>query len=479
VGRGPYGRIATIRFLGETTDAGRDRPEYDRAHVREGDLPMMRIFVRVAFASWAPLALAADGDVDLAFGGAGQVTIARPPGIPTAPTPVGDVLGLADGSYLWSIANRNASVWVGRTRHDGSADTAFGGDGTGHLALTGCIDFAPTFLAPDDAGGAYVWTGACLVHVEADGTIAAGFGGVSLTGNGDYAIVDFARDAAGRFVLAATTGRTWDVLRFESDGVTPDAKFGVDGHIRIDVPATNDLRAIHTLAIRYDGGLFVAGWRGNTSGPNLVVAALTESGALDPEWNGGAIVDLDPPSEQSGIEATALAIDADGTLVVGGFSISGGVGCCLLLTRLGPDGAIADAFGMRLYDLGNTSLGSFFEGRDAVTLRRDGSILFATTAFPFDPQHRTQFVLLRADRNGVLDVNFGNAGWRGYTFADPSGTGQTGDYDQLHAIAADGESVLMFGRTFFEDNSNGVDYVSMVRATFAPDDRLFSSGFDP
>jgi uncharacterized delta-60 repeat protein len=443
------------------------------------ELPMMRIIVRAAFASWAPLALAADGDVDLAFGDAGQVTIARPSGPPTASTPVGDVLGLADGSYLWSIANRNAIVWIGRTRRDGSADTAFGGDGTGHLALTGCIDFAPTFLAPDDAGGAYVWTGACLVHVEADGTIDAGFGGVSLTGNGDYAIVDFARDAAGRFVLAATTGRTWDVLRFESDGVTPDAKFGVDGHIRIDVPATNDLRSIHTLAIRDDGGLFVAGWRGNTSGPNLVVAALTESGELDPEWNGGAIVDLDPPSEQSGIEATALAIDADGTLVVGGLSLSGRVGCCLLLTRLGTDGAVADAFGVKLYDLGNTPLGSFFEGWDALALRRDGSILLATTGFPFAPEHRTQFLLLRTDRNGVLDESFGDVGWRGYTIADPSGTGQSGDYDQLHAIAADGESVLMFGRTFFEDNSNGIDYVSMVRATFVPADRVFANGFEP
>jgi uncharacterized delta-60 repeat protein len=439
---------------------------------------MRRVFASTALALSASLALAAAGDVDLAFGDAGQVTIARPPGMPTASTPVGDVLGLADGSYLWSIANGNASVWIGRTRHDGSADTAFGSDGAGYLALTDCADFAPTFLADDDAGGAYVWTGACLVHVDAKGAIDTGFGGVPLTGNGDYAIVDFARDAAGRFVLAATTGRTWDVLRFEPDGVTPDADFGADGHVHIDVPATNDLRSINALAVRDDGRIFVAGWRGNTSGPNLVVAALTESGALDPEWNGGAIVDLDPPSGQSGIEATALAIDADGTLVVGGLSISGRVGCCLLLTRFEASGTMADAFGMRLYDFGNTSLGSFFEGSDAVTLRNDGSILLATTAFPFAIEHRTQFVLMRTDRNGVLDTSFGDAGWRGYTIADPSGAGQSGDYDQLHAIAADGESVLMFGRTFFEDNSNGLDYVSMVRATFAPADRLFASGFD-
>jgi len=34
------------------------------------------------------------------------------------------------------------------------------------------------------------------------------------------------------------------------------------------------------------------------------------------------------------------------------------------------------------------------------------------------------------------------------------------------------------GRTFFEDNSNGLDYVSMVRTTFAVADQIFASGFD-
>ncbi|HJU38979.1 MAG TPA: hypothetical protein VJ724_05350 [Tahibacter sp.] len=431
-----------------------------------------------AFALFAPFALAADGDVDLAFGDAGQVTIARPPGAPTSPTPVGDVLGLADGSYLWSIANENASVWLGRTRRDGSADATFGSDGTGRVALTGCIDFAPTFLASDDAGGAYVWTGACLVHVEANGAIDAGFGGVPLIGAGDFAI-DFARDAAGRFVIAATTGLTWDVMRFAPDGVTPDAGFGGDGHVRIAVPATNNLRGINALAMRDDGRIVVAGWRGNASGPNLVVAALTESGKLDPYWNGGAIVDLDPPVGQAGIEATALAIDADGTLVVGGFAASGRVGCCLLLTRLDAAGAVVADFGLRLYELDDTALGSFFEGRDALALGSDGRILFATTAFPFAVEHRTQFVLMRTTANGVLDERFGSGGWRGYTIADPDDAGQSGDYVQLHAIAAGADSVLLFGRTFFEDNSNGLDYVSMVRTTFEPADRLFESGFDP
>lgn len=438
---------------------------------------MPRTLAFVLFVLCSPLAVTADGDVDPTFGG-GQVTIARPTDFPTAPTPTGDVLGLADGAYLWIMANQDSTTWIGRTLHDGSADTAFGTDGSGRVTLSDCIDFTPTFLADDGAGGAYAWTGACIVHVEPDGSLEAGFGGVPIVGT-DYYIADFARDASGRFVFAATTGQTWDVLRFESDGVTADATFGTDGHVRIDVAATNSLRGVNALVVRDDGRIVTVGWRGNDHGPNLVVAQLTESGELDPAWNGGTVVDLDAPLAQPGIEATAVTIDWDGSIVVGGFEASGMQACCLLLTRFDTSGAIVADFGLREYQLSDdTSLGSFFEGRDAVTIRRDGSIVLATTAFPFSGNHRTQFVLTKTDANGVLDATFGNGGWRGYTIADPDNAGQSGDYDQLHAVVARDDSVLVFGRTFFEDNSNGLDYVSMVRATFAMPDRIFANGFD-
>jgi len=428
-------------------------------------------------AALCPLACAADGDVDLTFGG-GQVTITRPPGFPTAPTPTGDVLRLADGAYLWIMANQDATVWIGRTLQDGSADAAFGSEGTGRVTLDDCIDTdVPSFLADDGAGGAFAWTGACVVHVEADGSLDANVGGVPIVDD-TYRVADFARDASGRFVFAATTGQTWDVLRYEADGITPDAAFGSDGHVRIAVTATNNLRGVNALAVRDDGHIITAGWRGNDHGPNLVVAALTESGELDPQWNAGAVVDLDAPLGQPGIEATALAIDADGSLVVGGFEASGSQTCCLLLTRFDATGAIVADFGLREFSLEDTTLGSFFEGRDAVAIRGDGTILFAVTAFPFMGNHRTQFVLTKTDANGALDATFGDGGWRGYTIADPDGVGQTGDYDQLHAIAVADDSVVVFGRTFFEDGSNGADYVSMVRATLAAPDRIFVSGFD-
>ena len=64
-----------------------------------------------------------------------------------------------------------------------------------------------------------------------------------------------------------------------------------------------------------------------------------------------------------------------------------------------------------------------------------------------------------------------------YTIAEPDGVGQEGDYDQLHAIGydRDDDRLLVLGRTFFEDNSTGDDYVTLVRARF---DLVFADGLD-
>jgi hypothetical protein len=92
-----------------------------------------------------------------------------------------------------------------------------------------------------------------------------------------------------------------------------------------------------------------------------------------------------------------------------------------------------------------------------------------TTAFSCE-QHCVEsphaFTPVRADRNGEFDPTFSNGGWRGYTIADPTGSEQSGDYDQRPPMVYADGSALLFGRTFFEDDSNGLDYISIVRVSF-------------
>lgn len=429
-----------------------------------------------ALALVACAAQAGDGNPDQDFGDGGQVTILRPPDAATATAPTGDVAAMPDGRFLWIMANEDGSVWVGRASHEGAADVAFGSDGSGHVTLTDCARFSTTRVLAESGGGATVWSGRCLLRLDSTGNVVADFGGKPLP-DAQFLASAFARDHAGRFLLAGTSAQQWRVLRFAADG-TPDPDFGDQGAATVSIPATNNLRGLNAMAIRDDDRIVLGGWRGNTSGPNLVVAQLDATGDPDPGWNGNGLADVDAPSGQSGIAATAVAIGADGNVLVAGTAFSGSVGCCLLLAKFDGGGQLMPAFGMRLFGLENTSLVAFFEARDALNVLPDGRILFGTTAFPVDAhpeEHRTQFILIRTKPDGSFDPTFGNGGWRGYTISDPTGTGQSGDYDQLHAVAVDEKSVLLFGRTFFEDNSNGRDYVSMVRAVL---DAIFANGWD-
>ncbi|MEO8460835.1 MAG: hypothetical protein ABI451_09920 [Dokdonella sp.] len=417
---------------------------------------------------------AADGDLDPGFGSNGQVTIVRPQN-QTSSSITGDVGALADGRFLWAQATGDFSVFVGRGLADGSADTNFGGDHSGRVTLTGCARNANTRLIGYNDGSAVVWAGACLLRVDANGSVDASFG-TGAQPPSSFVAAGLLASHSGGFVLAGMLGSQWQVYRFAANG-TLDASFGSSGGVSVTIPSTNNLLTLEALALRDDDRIVLAGSRGNTHGPNLVVAQLSSAGAPDPAWNTTGIVDIEAPSGYQTLYASALRIDRDGSVIVGGRGSNGSVACCLMLTRLDASGQVMPAFGLRIFPLaGVLGMYSFFENRDALAVLPHGRILFVTTTFPSAvPQsaHRTQFTLVRTLADGNLDNTFGNNGWRGFTIADPSASGQAGDYVQAHALAYANGSALLFGRTFFEDNSNGLDYVTLARARF---DDLFADG---
>jgi uncharacterized delta-60 repeat protein len=415
------------------------------------------------------VALAADGEQDAAFGTDGQLTITRVggDGSVTGMEPTGDLVVLPDGRFLWAAPLKDGSLWIGRALRDGAADAGFGDDGSGRVRLHACTDTREARLVTEADGGVVAWTGACLVKLRGDGSLDAAFGAGPQPPAGLRA-AGLARDGEGRFLLAGTSGSRWLVYRFLADG-TLDSAFGLAGEVEVTVPATNNLRELHAMVLRAEGRIVLGGLRGNTHGPNLVVAQLLADGTPDPAWDGDGLVDMEAPDGYQTLSANALVLDRDGSLVVGGMGSDGGVSCCILLARLDTAGQLVPGFGLRLFRLdGSPPLGGFFEQRDSVFIQPDGRIVVATAAFPFIPpfENRTQYALVRTLSDGSVDTGFGTAGWTSYGIHDPSGSGQTGDYNQLHATAWHGGGLLMLGRTFFEDNSNGEDYVSLVRAPF-------------
>jgi uncharacterized delta-60 repeat protein len=438
-----------------------------------------RFFAALFACAWLTSAHALDGDADPNFGTNGQVVITRPfitGGNPSKPT--GDLVMLADGRYLWSAPIDDGRVWVGRAFRKGSADTTYGTEGNGRITLPACGTLRNVRMVEDGADGLVVWASACLVHLQADGSIDATFGGAALPPDGYFA-VGLARDSAGRYVLAGEEGAQLKVYRFDANGLA-DTTFGGTGNVEVVVPAMFSLRDLNALVVRPDGRIIVAGARGNSHGPNLIVAQLNTDGTPDLSWNSTGLVDITAPEGYQTMIANALALDDDGSLIVSGIGSNGSTSCCILLARFDSGGQLVPSFGLRIFQLsGQPSIFPFFEQRDGVVLLPNHRIMLGTISFPFSAPfgHRTQFTLVRTFTDGSLDTSFGHDGWNSYTIADPVGVGQDGDYDQMHAIGYDrsDDSMLILGRTFFEDNSTGDDYTSLVRARF---DLIFADGTD-
>jgi uncharacterized delta-60 repeat protein len=442
----------------------------------------MKRLAAIAACSMAALASpvhALDGDVDPGFGTNGQVAITRPPdsgGNNTKPT--GDLLVLDDGRYVWAVPLDDGSTWVGRALRDGTPDATFGDAATGRVTLPACGIARTVHVVGDGGDGYVVWASACLVHVFANGDVDSAFGGALAPANG-FLAAGLERDADGRYVLAGDEGPLLMVYRFGTNG-SADPQFGIAGHVQVTTPATNGVADLYALVVRPDGRILVGGSRGNTHGPNLIVAQLNADGTPDTGWNGNGLVDIEAPDGYQTMIAKALALDDDGGVVVSGVGSNGSTSCCILLLRLDASGQIVPSFGMHIFQLSTQpSIFPFFEQRDGLVLLPNRRIMIGIVSFPFFPPftHRTQYTLIRTFADGSLDTRFGHDGWNSYTIADPAGDGQEGDYDQMHAIAydRDDDSMLVFGRTFFEDNSTGDDYVTLVRARF---DLIFADGVD-
>ena len=417
-------------------------------------------------------ALHADGGTDPGFGDGNQVLVERPVEFGNGQAWVGDVATLADGRILWTMENGIGALWVARMLRDGQPDPSFAGNGL--LLLDDCVSSRPARLVALEDGGAIVWAGACLVRVQGDGTVDPGFVVAPGGPSPDFLAARLLRDHEGRWLLAGNQGQEWRVYRFLADGAL-DAGFADGGMATIVTPSTNGTRTLNAMALRPDGRIVVAGLRGNTHGTNLVIASLDPQGAPDLSFGEGGLVDLDPPSGYNSLRAHAILVDRDGSLVVAGDANNGMQSCCVLVARFEADGAI-DPADLRIFPLGpNVTLSSFGgETSSTLALLPHGKILLARVSFPFVVTTRTRFTLVRMHHDGSLDPGFDEDGWRSYVVTDPTGQGQSGPYSQIHGMAYANGEALMFGRTFFEDNAIGPDYVTLMRARF---DALFADGF--
>ncbi|MER5352112.1 delta-60 repeat domain-containing protein [Kitasatospora sp. NPDC002551] len=250
------------------------------------------------------------------------------------------------------------------------------------------------------------------------GKVVTDFGGTpSLPDVGNALAI---QPADGKIVTAGRAGinlpgaggnAQFALARYNTDG-TLDTTFGpssaVPGTVTFSflaVPNTNFARAV---AIQADGKIVVAGLAGpNEQTANVAIARLNTDGSLDTSFGTGGKVLLNV-SGGLGDGIRSLVIQPDGKIVG-----AGAAGPNALLVRLNSNGTLDSTFGgglgLTTLQLGTTS--HFF----GLAQRNDGKLVAAgfsvNTATSAD-----NFLAARFNADGSLDTTFGTGGSTNVSF---------------------------------------------------------------
>lgn len=199
----------------------------------------------------------------------------------------------------------------------------------------------------------------------------------------------------GKIVGCGTSNNSILAIRVLPDG-TPDPAFGTNGIVKLTVGSS---AFAFRIAIQSDGKIVLAG---TTSSPRSIVAVrLNTDGSLDNSFGSGGII------TPAGYQASALAIQADGKIVLAGVNASANT---LIAVRCLTSGNLDPAFGNNgIVNVG----GSNPLGVSDAAIQSDGRIIISGYYQPnFVPQQPspTKFALFRLLPNGSLDPEFGAGG---------------------------------------------------------------------
>ncbi|GAA1553350.1 hypothetical protein GCM10009827_087580 [Dactylosporangium maewongense] len=323
-----------------------------------------------------------DGSLDSTFGAGGVVqttfggTQSRDEAKAVALQPDGKIVvagstdrDLEDGSHF-ALARYNS---------DGSLDTTFG-DG-------GLVVAQPSTFTIDAAEG---------MAIQENGRIVVVGSSDALAGGSDF---DFA------------------VMRFMPGGAL-DTSFGAGGKVLTSFNTGRSLDTAKAVAIQSNGRIVVAGISNAGGSDDFAVTRYNRDGTLDATFGTGGKVLTDLGGLHGVDRAGAVALQANGKIVVAG---SGGG---FSLVRYLRDGTLDPTFGTGGFV--NTPL----DGRPlAVAVQLDGRIVAAGVSWPAPFSTDYNFTLLRYNRNGTLNTSFGDGG---KVTTDFSGSGS---HDQLNALA--------------------------------------------
>jgi uncharacterized delta-60 repeat protein len=240
---------------------------------------------------------------------------------------------------------------------DGKLTTTFGGNGDEARAMVLQTDGRIVVAGRSFNGADYDFA---LARYDSDGSLDTTFDGdgklTTTLGSDDDEAFALALQADGRIVAAGNSSNGSDIdlalVRYNADG-SLDATFDADGKLTTAVGPTYDYA--HAVVVQADGKIVVAGYSAGGSDPDVAVVRYNADGTLDVAFNGDGKVTTAIGAQGDG--AHSMVLQADGKIVVAGYS-SSGAGDFAVLRYLASDCGDGDIDGAEECDLGALLNGS-------------------------------------------------------------------------------------------------------------------------
>lgn len=386
------------------------------------------------------------GSLDTHFGKASDGT---PDGIVSLSLGNGDdsakaMVVQADGKIIVAGTSTStggsSNIVIERFNSDGTLDATFGADGNSDGTPDGVVNL-DLGTSSDDAKA---------VAIQADGKIV-------VAGN------------------STPTGGSSNVVlaRLDKNGKL-DATFGADGNADgtpdgvVQVSFGNGDDAVDAIAIQQDGKIVVAGDTTSNTGngsQNMVVARVNANGSLDASFGAGTadgtpdgVVSLSLGAGND--EAKAVAIQANGKIVIAGNTIGSDNSSNIAVARLNGDGSLDATFGVGNADgtpdgVVAVSLSNGDDKAKAVALQADGKILVGGVTLAAD--NSSNVAVARLNSDGTADASFGAGTADGTPDGSVAVSFGAGD-DKLKGLVvqADGKILIAGSNTAADGSTNAV-----------------------
>jgi uncharacterized delta-60 repeat protein len=361
-----------------------------------------------------------DGSLDKSFNDTGKVITAVGDGDCKA-----EELALqSDGKlvvagYSFKAGGKDrAEFTVLRYNPDGTLDTGFGESGKVTSAIGARSDSASGVALQDDgkivvAGDTFGLSNNdfAVARYNANGSLDTSFNGTGKA-TADFGKIDYGQSVAvhgdGRIVVAGYTTEFFENKKqcalacFKANG-SLDTSFNGTGKVTTDFGGDGNAEG-RSVAVQTDGEIVVVGYATAGGVEKFALERYNADATLDPSFGSNGRVTT--AVGFSGSNATGVALQKDGKIVVAGYAVNNsGRFYDFACVRYNTDGSLDQGFG----DHGKvtTSVGQGDDKANSLAVQSDGKIIVAGSASDSD---NTEFATVRYNASGKLDMSFNAAG---------------------------------------------------------------------